>query len=280
MADLLSRIKAVTSRALASGALQPIATHTEVVDEKNVSFLLRVLDNLKHKEQARERLQRAGGHEIDPFLPYEEALYVGELPPRHRCLLNKFNVVEHHALIVTRDFEPQTDLLNTDDFRALAQGMAQAPFLAFYNGGQVAGASQRHKHLQLVPLPMAPFEPLPFSSLLASLPSDSPQRCEALPFRHVLIGLPGGIPAEAGEAALRLHSAYHALRAALSLNPDDPYNLLLTDDWMMLVPRRVEKWQGISFNALAFCGAILVRDEAQAELLKREGVMQALQAVT
>lgn len=31
---------------------------------------------------------------VNPFLPYEEALWVAHLSPTHTLLLNKFNVVE------------------------------------------------------------------------------------------------------------------------------------------------------------------------------------------
>ena len=41
----------------------------------------------------------------NPFLPYEEDLYVRHLEPNHVLLLNKFNVVENHLLVVTREFE-------------------------------------------------------------------------------------------------------------------------------------------------------------------------------
>lgn len=279
MADLLEQIKQVSARALASGALQSIPTHTERVDEQGVSFLLRVLDSLKRK-QAQSRLDQAGRRKVDPFLPYEEALYVGEVAPRHRCLLNKFNVVENHLLLVTREFEPQTDLLNAGDFEALAYCMSQMQALAFFNGGETAGASQPHKHLQLIPLPMEPFNPLPFSQLLSGIPADAPQRCTALSFRHGLIRFSSSPPKETKKKCQVLEGAYLALRTYLDLGEDEPYNLLATDEWMMLVPRSNEKWQGISFNALAFCGAILVRDTEQAALLKKEGLMQALIAVT
>ena len=35
---------------------------------------------------------------VNPFLPYEEALWVGHLSPTHTLLLNKFNVVEKVGL--------------------------------------------------------------------------------------------------------------------------------------------------------------------------------------
>ena len=38
----------------------------------------------------------------DPFDPHEEALFVQTLGTGHKLLLNKYNVVEHHCLVVTK----------------------------------------------------------------------------------------------------------------------------------------------------------------------------------
>lgn len=54
----------------------------------------------------------------DPFDPYDDALWVDHLSVSHTLLLNKFNVVEHHVLVVTRKFEQQTDPLNLQDLEA------------------------------------------------------------------------------------------------------------------------------------------------------------------
>ena len=43
---------------------------------------------------------------------------MADLSSTHLLLLNKFNVVAHHLLVVTRQFEPQSDLLNAADFDA------------------------------------------------------------------------------------------------------------------------------------------------------------------
>ena len=57
----------------------------------------------------------------DPFDPPDEALLVDHLSASHMLLLNKFNVVAHHVLIVTRNFEQQTDPLNLQDLEATWQ---------------------------------------------------------------------------------------------------------------------------------------------------------------
>ena len=55
-----------------------------------------------------------------------------------------------------------------------------------------------------------------------------------------------------------------------------PYNLLLTRNWMLLVPRRTEYFQQISLNAMAFAGAFFVKDQPQAAQLLRDGPLSAL----
>lgn len=282
-ASLPQDVERVTQSALKSGALQSIDTRFEQITENNVSFLLRTLDSLKRKDDAAKRLKKAGDTRHNPFLPYEEALYVRDLGEHHVCLLNKFNVVEHHLLVVTREFEPQQNLINRKDFEALARVMQEIDGLAFYNGGKIAGASQPHKHLQLIPLPMAPFEELPFSDVV-ELDTDQPGQCEALEFLHAGIAFPDGLFNEPELAAERLTQAYNQLRETLGIEDDGqqavmPYNLLITCKWMLMVPRSKEDFEGISFNSLAFVGALLVRNEKQAERLKAFGLMKALKSV-
>ena len=119
-------------------------------------------------------------------------------------MLNKFNVVEHHLLIVTRHFEHQDTPLTPADWEAWWACLAEYDGLGFYNGGTIAGASQTHKHLQLVPLPLAPSGPrIPLEPLL-ELPAGAEElgRAPGLPFSHMLARLdPGGMSSPARAAA-------------------------------------------------------------------------------
>ena len=154
---LEARIQSRSDLALKSGALQPIPTTVEFLEEGGIRFLVRVLSSLARKDEARWQKERAAvaGEKTDPFSPCEEEMFVADLTGTHFCLLNKFNVVPHHLLIVTRDFEDQDCYLTPEDFTAMLIGLGEYEGLAFYNGGLVAGASERHKHLQQVPLPLA-----------------------------------------------------------------------------------------------------------------------------
>ena len=275
-----------TRHALACGAMRPIETTEEIVPEAGVEFIVRRVSSLARKDTDSKRNAREAVP-ANPFLPHEPDLFVADVSESHFALLNKFNVIEQHLLIVTRAFVDQETLLDAGDFEALAACMAEVDGLAFYNGGAVAGASQPHKHLQLVPLPLGGTgPPLPVEALFESVKARAGVvQVPGLPFDHAFFWLDRPAFDDAGVAARRMHACYRELFAAAGLKAvqtggearqSGPYNLLVTRRWMLLVPRRKERFDSIAVNALGFAGSLFVRDEAQLALLKRAGPMAVL----
>lgn len=289
--DLWACLETTTAEALASGALRPIPTSFEFVEEGGVRFLVRVLESLVRKEEERWRREREGGEAgANPFLPYEKDLFVGRLTENHLCLLNKFNVVEHHLLIVTEEFEDQEEYLNEGDFEAMLSGLSEFPSLAFYNGGTVAGASQPHKHLQLVPLPLASEGPeVPLQPAIDRVRYAGPAGTSSLlPFRHAVAAMNPLWLRNPREGAAEARGIYHLMLKAVGMEPESvprgsrqstPYNLLATGEWMLLVPRSREFFDGASVNALGFAGALLVRSESELARLKERGPLEVLKSV-
>jgi sulfate adenylyltransferase (ADP) / ATP adenylyltransferase len=286
---LWRRIEEGTAHALAMGALQTIPTRSEHIEDGGLRFVVRIAPSLERKDRARRKQAQGAGGQVNPFLPYERDLFVADISDTHFCLLNKFNVVERHLLIVTRAFEDQECLLNTEDFAAIWTCMLEFDGLGFYNGGSIAGASQRHKHLQMVPLPLAQGEAvLPIEPVLADARYDGEVGMSpALPFRHAAARIDMGSRCLA-DAAARLAALYRALLGAVGLHvvaapecdrQSAPYNLLMTREWMLLVPRSAEFFHGISVNALGYAGALLVRSDAQMTLLRESGPMAVLRQV-
>ncbi|MEH2264711.1 ATP adenylyltransferase family protein [Nostoc sp.] len=283
---LWTSVKERTEYALQCGALLSIPTEFEFVEQDGVCFLVRILSNLNRKKAAKEKQEKQSvlsGQEFNPFLPYEEDLFVADISDTHVCIFNKYNVVDYHLLIVTRTFQEQESLLNLEDFAAMWACLADFYGLAFYNSGKNAGASQRHKHLQLVPLPLAssglqiPIEPL----LTARQFKDSNATLTKLPFIHAFAPLnPDWMesPFTAAQATLEV---YRTLLGAVGLDTRQlgAYNLLATREWMLIVPRRQEHFQFISVNSLGFAGALLVRNAAEMEILKAQGPMTILKNV-
>ncbi len=218
--DLWIQVARQGRRALASGALHPIASQARLLHESGLDFVVRVTTNLARKAQATEAGD-ASRPAKDPFLPpYEPDLYVGDLSPTHVALLNKFNVLDHHLLIVTRAFEDQHRWLTLADFEALGQAMTADDLLGFYNAGPQSGASQPHKHLQVVRLPLAEVvDALPMRAALDAAQADgSVFRSPQLPFAHAILPL-NAIWTQPGVAA-RLLAVYRQLLQGVGLPLD------------------------------------------------------------
>ncbi len=282
---LRERIRQVSARALASGHLQPLETWGTRHEDRGVSFAIRVIDSLARKPRPQASpAQASAAPPRNPFLPFERSLYVSNITETYVGVLNKFKVVDDHLLLITRAFEPQNGMLGDDDFLALSHCLQEFPSLGFYNSGPIAGASQPHRHLQLVPLPLDPDgTPVPISPVLRveEFPLHEPSRSPGLPFGHWLVRLTTfDEMTSAGALSDQLTAAYRACIARCgwsSVSESTPYNFLITRDWFLFVPRRVECIEGISLNAMAFVGGLLVSNEQQLSELKAYGPMRALE---
>ena len=282
--DLWSATLAATERARSAGALQTIVASLHFVEQAGIRFGVHVPAAGDGRVAMARKGDRSAG---DPFLPYDPQMFVAGLSRTHVCLLNKFNVFPHHLLVVTRAFEEQQAALNAEDFAALWQCLAQVDGLAFYNAGRAAGASQRHKHLQLAPFPLWAGEAgLPVEGALAVEALGNQPALRTWPYRHAAVRLERAwldAPQEAGGALAR---RYRGLLAALAIDREDesgllpPYNLVATRRWMLLAPRTQAAIDGIPVNALGFAGSLLARTAAHLEILRTLGPLAVLHKVT
>ncbi len=246
---LRARIRSQLAAASESGDLQPTPTEAHRLEEGGLRFSVRVVAGPDRKKRSRRDRGRA---EADPFQPpYTDDLFVAELSSSHVALLNKFPVLDDHLLIVTREDLPQQGWLSLADFQALQICRQQLGGFAFYNGGRTAGASQPHRHLQLVPMPVTT------EALL-----DDPDRGFACAQAE--------IPVQG--SAESTFALYRALLSELGIDADrDPYNLLLTGSRMVVVPRTRHDVEGIFLNAMGYAGSFLVRDREKLERLRSLG---------
>lgn len=253
---LESRVPRQIERGLASGDLQPTATSEHEIVDEGISFSVRVIEGLDRKKRSDSDQAQTG---VDPFMPpYRDTLFVADVSDTHVALLNKFPVLRDHLLVVTRAFEPQESVLNEADFAALWACMSELGGLGFYNGGPRAGASQPHKHLQWIPL----VGDLPTARLLD--PGRAPFRCA------------GARVGDGGELAAQ----YQRLREELKLADSEPYNLLLTPESMILIPRTRHAASGIFVNALGYAGSFLVRSADDMEKLRELRPVRVLAAAS
>ena len=288
--ELLRLIDEVSARALASGALLPISTASEYVEDRGIRFVVRILSNLVRKDE--DRMKRTQEKRGNPFLPYENDLFVTDLSPSHLALLNKYNVMERHLLIVTREFEEQENLLTPADLEALWTCMEEYDAVGFYNGGEAAGASQAHKHLQIVPLPLADQGPsIPIQPLVDAVKETGKiTRLRCFAFQHCFARFDldnSGFPLSPVSQSFGLYQdmlselGMSVPREGEAVKQSGPYCLVATRQWMLLVPRSQEFYYDISVNSLGFAGCLLVRKPEHLGLFtKQTGPLDLLREVS
>ena len=258
--------------ALNSAALVPLATDLDhLVGEAGITY------ELRHLKGVPPRHLRSAGPKPNPFRPWDRALEVCEVGDQHVLILNKYPVQIGHMLLITRQWAPQSGWLNLKDWQALVTVDSNTTGLWFFNSGPAAGASQPHRHLQL--LPRHPGESVCprgdwFVELAASqrTPSsvDQEDPLRQTCFVHRLNG--------DQQDPIQLCRRYEDLceRAGLgSANrtekPSQPYNLLLSRHWLVLVRRRCDGVRGFSVNALGFAGYLLSTEASERSWLQQIG---------
>ncbi|HEX2463482.1 MAG TPA: hypothetical protein VHR17_02585 [Thermoanaerobaculia bacterium] len=284
--DLRSRVAERFLASGASGARLELESREEIVVDGGISFVVRVLAPrfglAAQQAKAASQSRYAGGSASrSPFLPpYEPTLLVGAITPTHVCLLNKYNLIDRHLLIVTREYEEQERPLTAEDLVAARICLGAIDGLVFYNSAAAAGASQSHKHLQLVPFPLGPNgERFPLDRAFGSALAGGHDAARELGYRHRIAKLGGGDDLavyrelvtenglELGREPDRGSGADHRLA---------PYNLLMTRDWMLVLPRSSGATGPIEVNALGFAGTLVVRSEEDLALVREVGPLEIL----
>ncbi|GAB5593016.1 bifunctional AP-4-A phosphorylase/ADP sulfurylase [Umbelopsis nana] len=282
--------------ALQSGNLIFFNTDTETKSEGGIEFQIKHAPSLLSKPRADDVKEGTGG--IDPFENPNPALHIADLAD-HRVLLNKFCVVPNHLLLVTKEFKKQTDPLLPSDLRATWEILSQLPqpALAFYNCGELSGASQPHKHIQIVPLTKSA-NSLPINVVyerISGRKAGEIYTIKSLPYIHVLVPLDLnfiGTSTDPEEVESYLGQMFFGLFDSMiqQLRENDSqvtfsYNFILTSQYMMMVPREKEFWEvaekdiKLSVNSLAFAGLLLTKTSEELETLKYSNILDILAEV-
>lgn len=222
----------------------------------------------------------------DPFLPpFDAGIFIMNLSKTHCLIFNKFQVTRDHLLIITRVFEAQTDPLNEADLFETYAVLKIHDGFGFFNSDEKAGASQKHKHLQVVPF--AHFR-TPYLARLRQTVDDAERNAIEIdrkneltflffpffrPWKHALVRFREWDPLREApeEFRRRLFLVYLKCRAQAGVqSPNASFNLLFGHNWMLFVPRRAEKFAGtVSLNSLAFVGSFVTGSAEKFQVLRR-----------
>ncbi|KAF9431430.1 bifunctional AP-4-A phosphorylase/ADP sulfurylase [Entomortierella beljakovae] len=245
---------------------------------------------------------------VNPFLPHSPALYVSDIGEEHKILLNKFCIVEKHFLIITKEFHRQTEPLTPEDlvsvWIALKSLKNSENALAYFNCGSRSGASQPHKHMQVLPLET----PAPITTLVRECTARRPGKKATQPgdlFSVPFNCIHHAVLLQSTEATGKsqediLIDAYIQLMDAMimsireysedetvsdedrnlatSMRSSFDYNWILTTEFMMIVPRRKESAPSgditLDINSLGFAGMILAKTPEELKLAQDRGVIE------
>lgn len=249
---------------------------------------------------------------FDPFASHPQPrLFVADVGASHFLVLNKFAVVPEHFILATREFKPQTHVLEADDLAATLacihayeqhgseEAGSEAPshadgsgggLFAFFNCGEHSGASQPHRHIQL----------LPVARMRDGLQADSPWEVlaaklstVAAPFTTFSAPIDHQMsPKELHDIYIRLYKqavssvSHHNGSAAQQDAPEVgetaiSYNMAMTKDTLTVCPRLAEggaltsRETGqavgmLSLNGTMLAGTALVKTEAEWDTLRSE----------
>ena len=271
-----------SERALSTGALIPLSTSLEnLIRSPENNFQLRTLQSHLPKHLKRE------GPKPNPFQPWDTRLEVARLEQDHAVILNKYPVQRGHMLLITTKWAAQDGWLQLADWRALAHVDHDTSGLWFFNSGPIAGASQPHRHLQLLPRSQneenCPRD-LWFQNRLQSRETNASSSDPLVNGCAVISRLSHS--RDPDEQAQDLYKSYLSLSEQLGLGhpsydqrPRSFYNLLLTPHWMAIVRRRREGAAGFSINALGFAGYLLATEKSDVRWLKSHGPEALLREV-
>jgi ATP adenylyltransferase len=200
-------------------------------------------------------------------------LQVELLGSSHVVLLNKFPVQEAHLLLISQQWMPQAGWLSPTDWQAVAHVAADTDGLWFFNSAAASGASQPHRHLQL--LPRHPDEPsCPLDGHLEQQLAGSSR---PWPWHYAISRRVD--PSGHGD----LEQLYNDHASQLGLGDPDqlpqplyPYNLLFNDRWFVTIRRVREHCAGFSLNALGFAGYLLATEQSDLGWLDQNGAWALL----
>ncbi|KAL7934970.1 ATP adenylyltransferase domain-containing protein [Trichoderma chlorosporum] len=313
-ANLHELVKTTFSKALSINELHYFPTQVTVLHVNSIPFQLRFSPSLANKPKGPSHDASQPRKPFDPFADPPASLFITDLGPSHFLVLNKFAVVPEHFILATKDYKLQTHLLEESDLeatlacidayeRARQDGASSSSsslenqshddgLFAFFNGGEHSGASQAHRHLQL----------LPIFRMKDGLDADSSWdvlaqqvgKLQDTPFVVFSESISTEInPTSLHAAYLRLYkkACQAVAQHAGTTNPTSDefpvtgearisYNLAMTKDTIVICPRLSEGSEiksseesspvgSLALNGTLLAGTALVKSEAEWDALKK-----------
>lgn len=227
--------------------------------------------------------RRANNSKSNPFSNPDPSFVLPFESDTHTLILNKYCVYRPQLLLVTKNYRPQYEALDDTDVKAGWDLICQLEsdtehkhgtgrMLAFYNCGAESGSSQGHKHVQVMPRPEADdigFDLFP-DTIGEEYERDIAENVRGVPHRHFVLKLPRN--ATVDHAIVAHRRLLEKMREFLdrqkwhegSHTDDPPHNVIMTKEWVCVVPRRDSGIQRHAMsNALGMLGVFWITHDSQ-----------------
>jgi len=253
-------------------SLYPLKTRIITSDlYQNNDFIIRKLDTLNLNKE------RIYGPKQNPFCPWEKILEIDKIDDDHQLILNKYPVQKGHILLITNNWKPQNGWLDINDWKAIQKVNKDTSGLWFFNSSPIAGASQPHRHFQLLRRSKDEIScPREKWFLEMKLDKDRDSKLK----KNIFVSKFNFL-----ENSISLYELYLELCIKLSLGdpisdlkPRHPYNLLITNKWIAIIKRSNDHIHGFSINGLGFAGYLLVTEKSDINYLKKFGPEKLLES--
>jgi len=273
-----------------SGELKTIQSEGRFLrDEDGIEFIVMVKHPAVTASKPMNLTFYANKEIFDPFMPpYEPDLHISEWKsnkyPEYALLLNKFNVLNNHVLIVPTHFESQFSPLTPSCLHVMHEVVTEMDGFGFYNAGREAGPSQLHRHMQVVSRQNNIF-PFYDQITLNARNTNGPFSIDKYRFQHSICQIPAVDPSD----STIFHSYNLCLKQfcipkapvekVVTSTPEHmkeeviPHNVLMGSTWIMVVPRTLAEYKDIPGNGLNFIGSFFVKNEESFQTVKNIGPM-------
>ena len=236
---------------------------------KRNDFIIRELDITQFKKNI------IIGPKNNPFKPWDKILEIDSIGNYHQLILNKYPVQIGHILLITNEWKEQNGWIDIKDWEAIKIVNKDTTGLWFFNSGPLAGASQPHRHIQL--LRREPTElSCPREKWIENFTNyyDNDKLCKNIIVKKFLKSLNDE---NINEIYKELSHKLGLGKPRIDKKPRYPYNLIFTNNWMALIKRRADNLFGVSINALGFAGYILVTEKSDIKYIKKYGPEKLLE---
>ena len=253
-------------------SLYPLKTDIITNDlYKKDDFIIRKIDTSKFNNK------KLYGPKQNPFCPWEKILEIDKIGDNHQLILNKYPVQKGHILLITNNWKPQNGWLDIKDWEAIQQVNKDTSGLWFFNSSPIAGASQPHRHFQLLRRSRNEIS-CPRENWFLEMNLD--QNINSKLKKNIIVSKFNFL-----ENSVSLFELYLELCKKLGLGdpisdkkPIYPYNVLITNKWIAVIKRKNDHIHGFSINGLGFAGYLLVTEKSDVNYLKKFGPEKLLES--